>query len=98
MRFHPYSYACTQQSLLPLWAAMKLRDANLQVNEKNSFTDPPSCIFFHFLRIHHGYFFRRVFESVLAQFLSGNDNVSLDVYFFMIKTCLGEKKIFQKKL
>ena len=23
---------------------MKLRDANLQVNEKNSFTNPPSCI------------------------------------------------------
>ena len=23
---------------------MKLRDANLQFNEKNSFTNPPSCI------------------------------------------------------
>ena len=23
---------------------MKLRDANLQINQKNSFTNPPSCI------------------------------------------------------
>ena len=27
---------------------MKLRDANLQVNEKNSFTNPPSCILLSF--------------------------------------------------
>ena len=28
----------------------------------------------HFLRIHHDYFFQRGFESVRAQFLSGNIN------------------------
>ena len=31
---------------------MKLRDANLQVNEKNSFTHPPSCILPSFSQKH----------------------------------------------
>ena len=46
---------------------MKLRDASLQVYEKNSFTYPPSCILpsfsrnacLHFLEMHHDYFFQR---------------------------------------
>ena len=36
----------------------------------------------HFLRIHHHYFFQRVFESVLAQFLSGNISGLLVIYLF----------------
>ena len=53
---------------------MKLRDANLQVYEKNSFTYPPSFnIFcFHFLRTRRDYFFRRGFENVRVKYLSGN--------------------------
>ena len=51
---------------------MKLRDANLQVNEKNSFTHPPSYILSSFSQNTHDYFFRRGFESVRAQFVSGN--------------------------
>ena len=48
---------------------MKLRDANLQVYEKNSFTHP-------LLRMHHDYFFRRSFESVRTQFLSGESSIT----------------------
>ena len=36
----------------------------------------------HFLRIHHDYFFQRVFESVRAQFLSGNISGLLVIYLF----------------
>ena len=36
----------------------------------------------HFLRIHHDYFFQRVFESVRAQFLSGNLSWLLVIYLF----------------
>ena len=36
----------------------------------------------HFLRIHHDYFFQRVFESVRAQFLSGNKSRLLVIYLF----------------
>ena len=56
---------------------MKLRDAKLcklQVNEKNSSTHTPSCILPSFS---HDYFFQRGFESVKAQFLSGNINGKL---------------------
>ena len=53
---------------------MKLRDANLQVHEKKSFSYPPSCNIFclHSLRTHHDYFFQRGFESVWAKFFSRN--------------------------
>ena len=34
------------------------------------------------LRIHHDYFFQRVFESVRAQFLSGNISGLLVIYLF----------------
>ena len=37
---------------------------------------------FHFLGIHHDFFFQRVFESVQAQFLSGNINGLLVIYLF----------------
>ena len=36
----------------------------------------------HFLRIHHDYVFQRVFESVRAQFLSGNISGLLVIYLF----------------
>ena len=36
----------------------------------------------HFLRIHHDCFFQRVFESVRAQFLSGNISRLLVIYLF----------------
>ena len=36
----------------------------------------------HFLRIHHDYFFQRVFESVRVQFLSGNISGLLVIYLF----------------
>ena len=36
----------------------------------------------HFLRIHHDYFFQRVFKSVRAQFLSGNISGFLVIYLF----------------
>ena len=51
---------------------MKLRDANLQVNGKNFFTHPPSCILPSFSQNTHDYLFRRGFESEQAQFLSGS--------------------------
>ena len=52
---------------------MKLRDANLQIHGKNSFTYPPLYDIFclHFLRRDHDYFSQRGFESVRAKFLSG---------------------------
>ena len=36
----------------------------------------------HFLRIHHDYFFQRVFESVWAHILSGNISGLLVIYLF----------------
>ena len=46
---------------------------NLQLYGKNSFAHPPSCILSSFFfRMFQDYFFRRGFESVRAQFLSGN--------------------------
>ena len=36
----------------------------------------------HFLRIYHDYFFRRVFESVGVQFLSGNIIGLFVIYLF----------------
>ena len=57
---------------------MKLRDTNLQVNEKNSYTYPPSCILPSFSQntsseLHlYNYFIRRGFESLRAHFFSGN--------------------------
>ena len=62
---------------------MKLRDAKLcklQVNEKtlSRILRHAFCLRFHrihhFLRIHHDYFLQRGFESVRAQFFSGNIN------------------------
>ena len=53
---------------------MKLRDVNLQVNEKNAFRYPPSCILPSFSqnassKLHlYNYFFRRGFESLRAHF------------------------------
>ena len=64
---------------------MKFRDANLQADEKSSFTHPHILLHvfcLHFLRIHHNYFFQRVFESVRAQFLSGNISGLLVIYLF----------------
>ena len=51
---------------------MKLQDANLLVNAKNSCIHVTHVFCFHFLRIHPNYSFRRGFESVREQFLSGN--------------------------
>ena len=50
----------------------KLRDANLQVNEKNPFAILRHAFCLHLLRIDH--FLRGGFESVRAQFVSGNIN------------------------
>ena len=36
----------------------------------------------HVLRIHHDYFFQRVFENVRAEFLSGNISGLLVIYLF----------------
>ena len=52
---------------------MKLRDANLQLYKKKLFRTFSFMYFaFIFPRVHHDYFFRRAFEKVQAQFLSGN--------------------------
>ena len=51
---------------------MKLRDGNLQVNEKNSFSHLHSCILPSFSQNTHDYFSQRGFESEPAQFLSGS--------------------------
>ena len=51
---------------------MKLRDANLQVYEKNSFTYPPSCILPSFSKNASRLLFQRGFSRVRAKFLSGN--------------------------
>ena len=51
---------------------MKLRDANLQVNERNSFSHYHSCILPSFSQNTHDYFSGRGFESEPAQFLSGS--------------------------
>ena len=61
------------------YSIMKLRDANLQTNEKTSFRH---AFCFHFLRIHYDYFFQKVFESVWPQFLSGNIMGLLVIYLF----------------
>ena len=44
----------------------------------------------HFLRIHHDYFFQRVFESVRVQLLSGNISGLLVIYLF---NCNSSKSI-----
>ena len=43
----------------------------------------------HFLRTHHGYFFRRCFESVQAHFLSGNRSSRSEVFLVkgVLKMC-----------
>ena len=51
---------------------MKLRDANLQVNEKNFFSHLHSCILPSFSQNTHDCFPGRGFESEPAQFLSGS--------------------------
>ena len=61
---------------------MKLRDVNLQVNEKTLSHILLHLFCLHFLRIHYNYFFQRVFESVRAQFLSGNISGLLVIYLF----------------
>ena len=45
-----------------------------------TFTYPASCILLSFSKKHHDYFFRRVFESVRAQFVSGNVSGLLVIY------------------
>ena len=45
----------------------------------------------HFLRIHHDYLFKRVFESLQAQFLSGNISGLLAIYLF---NCNSSKSTF----
>ena len=46
---------------------MKLRDANLQVNEKKTLSHILLHAFcLHFIRIHHNNFFQRGFESLRA--------------------------------
>ena len=61
---------------------MKLRDANLQVQEKNSFTHPPSCIQPSFFKNTSGLLLLKSFWSVRAQFLSGNTSELLLIYLF----------------
>ena len=62
---------------------MKLWDANLQVKEKKILSHILLHVFcLHFLRIHHDCFFQKVFESVRAQFLSGNISGLLVIYLF----------------
>ena len=56
---------------------MKSRDANEKTRKQASQRENLSHILLyvfslHFLKIHHDYFFRRVFQSVWARFLSGN--------------------------
>ena len=51
---------------------MKLRDANLQVNEKSSFSHLHSCILPSFPQDTHDGFSGRGFESEPAQILSGS--------------------------
>ena len=51
-------------------SVIKLRDANFQVNEKNSFSYLHSCILPSFSQNTHDYFSRRGFESEPAQFRS----------------------------
>ena len=56
---------------------MKLRTSNLQCANMQVYEKPLSYIllrvfWLHFLKTHHDYFFRRGFESMRAQFLSGN--------------------------
>ena len=51
---------------------MKLRDAKLQVNKKNSFSHLHSRILPSFSQNTHGCFSGRGFESEPAQFLSGS--------------------------
>ena len=61
---------------------MKLRDANLKVKEKTVWHILLDVFCLHFLRIHHDYFFRRVFQSVRAQCLSGIISGLLLIYLF----------------
>ena len=51
---------------------MKLRDGNLQFNEKNSFSHLHVRILPSFSQNTHDYFSRRGFKSEPAQFLSGS--------------------------
>ena len=50
---------------------MKLRDVNLQVYDKNSYTYPPSCNLPSF-STNASRFFQRVFESVRTKIIPGN--------------------------
>ena len=72
----PESYMWTSQPI------MKLRDANLKVKEKTVSHILFDVFCLHFLRIHHDYFFRRVFQSVRAQCLSGIISGLLLIYLF----------------
>ena len=69
-----------------------MRDANLQVYEKTLSHILFHLFCLHFLRTHHDYFFGRGFESVRAQFLSGNIsekyvtcNFSVPLRFIQVK-------------
>ena len=74
----------------------------LQVNEKISFTHTPPCILPSFsqntsfsenIRIYYDYFFQRGFESVPAQFLSGNID-GKQCYLRSSRTGVLYKKVF----
>ena len=58
---------------------MKLRDASLQVYEKNSFTHLLSCILPSFSQNASRLLFRRGFESVRAQFLSAESSIACNL-------------------
>ena len=58
---------------------MKLRDASLQVDEENSSHILFHVFYFHFLRMYHDYFFRRVFESVRVQLLSAESSITCNL-------------------
>ena len=56
---------------------MNLQNANLQVYEKKTLSHILLHVFcLLFFRMHHKYFLQRGFESVRAQFLSGNISIS----------------------
>ena len=52
----------------------------------------------HFLRVHHDYFFQRVFESVRAQFLPGNISRLLVIYLFNYSSSKSTFSILKMQL
>ena len=65
------------------WSVTKLQDVYLQL-----YPHLPSCIWSSFfLKMHQDYFFRRGFESVWAQFLSGNISLISRKLCYLLFTC-----------